>query len=99
VLVRDAEPFTVALLKDDLPPELRCYAVQMKGVEREPPFVRLSRAGEDSEGEVVHGTGHFFLGLAALAAVTLSRELAGASVALLSARFSLMDLPDFLDAA
>jgi hypothetical protein len=99
VLVRDAEPFTVALLKDDLPPELRCYAVQMKGVEREPPFVRLSRAGEDSEGEVVHGTGHFFLGLAALAAVTLSRELAGASAALLSARFSLMDLPDFLDAA
>jgi hypothetical protein len=39
---------------------------------------------------------HFFL--AALLDVA-SRELAGAEAALLSARFSLMDLPDFADAA
>jgi hypothetical protein len=39
---------------------------------------------------------HFFL--AALLDV-MSKELAGAAAALLSARFSLMDLPAFLDAA
>jgi hypothetical protein len=71
----------------------------MERVQRKTAFVRLSRAGEDSEGEVVRGTCHFFLGLAALAAVVLSRELGGAAAALLSARFSLMDLPDFADAA
>lgn len=97
--VRNAEPFTVALFEDDVPPQLGCDAVQVKGVEREPAFVRFARAGEDSEAEVVHGTGHFFLGLAALVAVALSRELGGAAAALLSARFSLMDLPDFADAA
>jgi len=71
----------------------------MQGVDGEAPLVGFPGGGEDAQGEVVRGTGHFFLGLAVLAAVTLSRELAGADAALLSARFSLMDLPAFLDAA
>jgi hypothetical protein len=45
------------------------------------------------------GGGHFFLGLAGLEVVALSMELGGAAADLLSARFSLMDLPEFLDAA
>jgi hypothetical protein len=48
---------------------------------------------------VVQRAGHFFLGLAGFELVALSRELGGAAAVLLSARFSLMDLPDFLDAA
>jgi hypothetical protein len=68
-------------------------------VDREAPFVRLPRAGQDSQSEKVHGAAHFFLGLAGLELVALSRELGGAAAFLLSARFSLMDLPDFLDAA
>jgi len=80
-------------------PDFRRDAVQVEGVDGEAPLVRFACAGEDAEGEVVRGTGHFFLGLAVFAAVTLSRELAGAEAALLSARFSLMDLPAFLDAA
>jgi hypothetical protein len=65
----------------------------------EAAFVGFAGGGKDSEGEEVQGCGHFFLGLAGLELVALSRELGGASADLLSARFSLMDLPDFLDAA
>ena len=97
--VGKAEALAVAFLEDQPVPDFRRDAVQVQGVDGEAPLVGFPRAGEDAEGEVVRGTGHFFLGLAVFAAVTLSRELAGAEAALLSARFSLMDLPDFLDAA
>jgi len=97
--VRNAKALAIAFFQDQLLPELRGYAFKVAGVDGKAALVRLPRAGEDAEGEVVRGTGHFFLGLAVLAAVTLSRELGGAAAALLSARFSLMDLADFLDAA
>jgi hypothetical protein len=59
-------------------------------------FVLLPRGREDAKGQLVLLATHFFL--AALLDV-MSRELAGAAAAFLSARFSLMDLPAFLDAA
>jgi hypothetical protein len=68
-------------------------------MDREAPFVGLPRGGQDAEGEVAHGAAHFFLAPAGLELVALSRELGGAAASLFSARFSLMDLPDFLDAA
>jgi hypothetical protein len=68
-------------------------------VDREAPLVRFPRAGQDAQGGTVQGAAHFFLGLAGLELVAFSSELGGAAAFFLSARFSLMDLPDFLDAA
>jgi hypothetical protein len=68
----------------------------MPGVDREAALVRFSRGSQDAQAQLGLFATHFFL--AALLDV-MSRELAGAEAALLSARFSLMDLPDFLDAA
>jgi hypothetical protein len=68
----------------------------MERVDGEPEFGRLSCGSQDAQLQFVPAACHFFL--AALLDV-VSRELAGAEAAFLSARFSLMDLPDFLDAA
>jgi hypothetical protein len=71
----------------------------VKGMDGKTAFVGLARGGKHTEGEAVQGAAHFFLGLAGLELVALSRELGGAAAVFVSARFSLMDLPDFLDAA
>jgi hypothetical protein len=84
------------LLKDHLPADLGRDALKMQGMDGEPAFGRFSSGRQDAQGQFILGARHFFL--AALLEV-MSMELAGAEAALLSARFSLMDLPDFLDAA
>ena len=97
--VGHAEALAVARFEDQLLPNLRGNAFQMQRVEGQTAFGRLAAGGQDAESEEVPGAGHFFLGLAGLVPVALSMEPAGAAAAFFSARFSLMDLPDFLDAA
>jgi hypothetical protein len=58
-------------------------------------LIRFTCGGQDAQAQPGLWAAHFFF--AALVDV-LSRELAGAAAAFFSARFSLMDLPDFFDA-
>jgi hypothetical protein len=67
------------------------------GVQGQAALVGFAGGGNNPKGEVVRRAGHFFFAGIGFALV-LSNELAGAAAAFLSARFSLMDLPDFLDA-
>jgi hypothetical protein len=96
VRVGDPEALAVALLKDDVPPYFGLDALEMQRMDGEPALGGLSSGSQDAQGQCIAAVRHFFL--AALLDV-MSRELAGAAAAFLSARFSLMDLPDFLDAA
>jgi hypothetical protein len=96
VPVRNAEALTVALLQDDAPAQLGVNAFEMQGMDGQAALVRFPRRGQDAQAQLGLLAVHFFL--AALLDVA-SRELAGAEAALLSARFSLMDLPDVADAA
>jgi hypothetical protein len=86
------------VLQDHALAQLRGDALKVQGVQGQAAFIRFSRRRDNPEGEMVRRAGHFFFAATGLALV-LSSELAGAVAALLSARFSLMDLPDFLDAA
>ena len=95
--IRKAETLAIPFFQNQVLPDFRGDALQMEGVYRQAPLVGFSGAGNDAEGKVLCHAGHFFLGLVDLAA--FSKVLGGATAALLSARFSLMDLLDFLDAA
>jgi hypothetical protein len=86
------------VLQDHALAEFRRDPLKVERVQRQAAFVGFARRGDNPEGEMVRRTGHFFFAGIGFALV-LSSELAGAEAALLSARFSLMDLPDFLDAA
>jgi hypothetical protein len=94
--VRDAEALAVALLKDDVPADIGRDALKMQRMDGEPALGRFPGGRQDAQDQLVLEACHFFF--AALLDVR-SKELAGAEAAFLSARFSLMDLPDFLDAA
>ncbi|BCW42159.1 hypothetical protein StoSoilB3_36940 [Arthrobacter sp. StoSoilB3] len=65
----------------------------MLRVDGEAPLVRLQRGSEDAYAQLAVGRGHFLLPVEGFAA-----SVAEDSEALLSARFSLMDLLDFFDA-
>jgi hypothetical protein len=78
--------------------QLRRNPLEVERVQGQAALVGFARRGNNAQDEMVRRTRHFFFAGIGLAEV-LSSELAGAEAALLSARFSLMDLPDFLDAA
>jgi hypothetical protein len=86
------------MFKDHPVTQFGCDPLKVTGVQGQAALVGFSRGGNNPQGEMVRRAGHFFFAGIGFALV-LSSELAGAAAALLSARFSLMDLPDFLDAA
>lgn len=96
MVIGDAEALAVALLQDDAPAQFGGNPLKMQRMDGETEFVRFPRGGQDAQAQLGLRLIHFFL--AALLGVA-STELAGEEAALLSARFSLMDLPDFADAA
>jgi hypothetical protein len=95
VAVRNTEALAVALFQDDASAEFGVDPLKMQGMDGNPALVRFPRSGQDAQAQLGLLACHFFL--AALLDV-MSRELAGAAAAFLSARFSLRDLPDFFDA-
>jgi hypothetical protein len=86
------------MFQDHPPAQLGRDPLKMTRMQRQAAFVGLAGGGNNPQDEMVRRAGHFFFAGVGFA-VALSSELGGAAAALLSARFSLMDLPDFLDAA
>jgi len=95
VVIRDAEALAVALLQNDAAAQFRSDALEVQRMDGEAAFVRFPGGRQDAQGQLALLATHFFFA----AFDVMSREVAGAAAAFLSARFSLMDLPAFLDAA
>src|SRR4051794_38142422 len=92
MLVGHSEALAVTLLKNDPLAEVGVKALDVRRMDGQPALIRLARGRQDSERQQRQEAQRFLMD------VRVSDAAAPAALAFLSLRFSLMDLPDFLDA-